>query len=131
MKFYVASGLQNKEIVRMVSVKLKQHGWHHTYDWTLNERVDSLEELHRIGTLEQQAVDEADVVVVLFPGGKGTHIELGMAIALKKKIFLYDSSGEVMNAPTTCTFYHLPEITICTGSIDDLIAIVLNKHTFK
>ena len=126
MKFYVASGLQNKEAVRMVSVKLMQLGWHHTYDWTLNERADSLEELQRIGMLEQQAVEEADVVVVLLPGGKGTHIELGMAIAMKKKIFLYDTSGEVMNAPTTCTFYQLPEITICTGSINDLITIVLN-----
>ncbi|WP_075619372.1 nucleoside 2-deoxyribosyltransferase [Paenisporosarcina indica] len=131
MNFYIASGLQNKEAVRMVSDKLKQIGWHHTYDWTQNERANSLEELQTIGMLEKQAVVAADVVVVLLPGGKGTHIELGMAIAKKKRIFLFDSSGEVMNVPTTSTFYHLPEITICTGSIDELITIVLNENIFK
>lgn len=131
MKFYIGSGLKNKEAVRTVAGKLKQSGWDHTYDWTQNELVSSLEELRTIGMLEKQAVDAADVVVILLPGGKGTHIELGMAIATKKKIFLHDSSGEAMNVPTTSTFYHLPEITICTGSLDELITIVLNKNKFK
>lgn len=131
MKFYIASGLQNKEAVRCMAGKLKQTGWHHTYDWTQNEKANSLEELQKIGMLEKQAVDAADVVVVLLPGGKGTHIELGMAIALKKKIFLYDSIGEAKNVPTTSTFYHLPEVTICTGSLDEFITIVLNENIFK
>ena len=54
MNFYVASSFQNKEVVREVSLLLKQLGWHHTYDWTQNERAISLEALQKIGLLEKQ-----------------------------------------------------------------------------
>ena len=126
MNFYVASGLQNKEAVQKVSERLTQLGWHHMYDWTLNEHVDSIETLQEIGTLEKLAVKASDVVVVMLPGGKGTHIELGMALAWDKRIFLYDPSNEVMNVSTTCTFYHLTEVTICSGSLDVLIKTISN-----
>ena len=126
MNFYVASGLQNKEDVRKVSEQLTLLGWHHTYDWTQNERANSIEKLQEIGTLEKLAVKASDVVVVMLPGGKGTHIELGMALAWDKRIFLYDPSNEVMNVSTTCTFYHLTEVTICSGSLDVLIKTISN-----
>lgn len=126
MNFYIASGLQNREVVRKVSEQLTQLGWHHTYDWTLNERANSIEKLQEIGTYEKLAVKASDVVVVMLPGGKGTHIELGMAIAWDKRIYLYDPSNEVMNVTTTCAFYHLPEVTICSGSLDELITAVSN-----
>jgi nucleoside 2-deoxyribosyltransferase len=121
MKFYVASGFQNKEQVRNVSADLKKNGWHHTYDWTQNKRADNLEDLQQIGILEKEAVAEADIVLVLLPGGKGTHIELGLAIAGNKKIFLYSPDSDALNMETTSTFYHLPEVEICTGTIEALI----------
>lgn len=89
MKFYVTSHFQNKEQVRNVAADLKKVGWHHTYDWTQNKRANTLEDLQQIGILEEEAVAEADVVLVLLPGGKETHIELGLAIAGNKKIFIY------------------------------------------
>lgn len=121
MKFYVASGFQNKEQVRNVSANLKKFGWHHTYDWTQNKRANTLEDLQQIGILEKEAVAEADIVIVLLPGGKGTHIELGLAIAGNKKIFLYSPDADVLNMETTSTFYHLPEVEIGTGTIESLI----------
>ena len=33
-EFYIASGFQNKQIVRSIANELKHAGWHHTYDWT-------------------------------------------------------------------------------------------------
>jgi predicted Rossmann-fold nucleotide-binding protein len=124
MNFYVASSFQNKEVVRAVSLQLKQIGWHHTYDWTQNERAISLEALQEIGLLEKQAIANSDVVVVILPGGKGSHIELGLAIAWQKKIFLYSPNLEAMDLQTTSTFYHLPEVQICKGSIEELIATI-------
>lgn len=129
MKFYVASSFQNKEIVRAVSGKLTMLGWHHTYDWTQNERACSLEVLKRIGTLEKQAVADSDVVIVILPGGKGSHIELGMAIAWQKKTFLYSPNLEAMDMDTTSTFYHLADIQICEGSIEELISTVFSQST--
>jgi len=121
MKFYVASGFQNKEQVRFVAAELIKCGWYHTYDWTQNTRANSVEDLKRIGKLEKDAVAEADLVIVLLPGGKGSHIELGMAIAGGKKIFLFSPDQTVMNMETTSTFYHLPEVELCLGTIEELI----------
>lgn len=129
MKFYVASSFQNKEIVRAVSGKLSMLGWHHTYDWTQSERSCSLEALKRIGTLEKQAVADSDVVIVILPGGKGSHIELGLAIAWQKKTFLYSPNLEAMDMDTTSTFYHLADVQICEGSIEELISTVFSQST--
>ncbi|MDQ0971366.1 nucleoside 2-deoxyribosyltransferase [Neobacillus niacini] len=124
MKFYIASSFKNIEKVRYVSKKLKDKGFIHTYDWTLNENVTTLEELKAIGQKEKNAVIEADFVVVLLPAGKGSHIELGIAIGNGKKIYLYSPNNEVDNIETTSTFYHLPEIEKCFGTIDELVDII-------
>jgi hypothetical protein len=124
MKFYVTSGFQNKEQVRNVAADLKKVGWHHTYDWTQNKRANTLEDLQQIGILEKEAVAEADVVLVLLPGGKETHIELGLAIAGNKKIFIYSQDEDVLNLETTSTFYHLPGVEIFTGPIEAFLGKV-------
>jgi nucleoside 2-deoxyribosyltransferase len=127
MKFYIASSLKNKDEVRYVSEKLKNKGNFHTYDWTKNERALTIEELEVIGLKEKKAVIEADVIIVLLPAGKGSHIELGIAIGLGKKVFLYSRNEEVNNFETTSTFYHLPEVEKCIGTIDKLIELVTSK----
>ncbi len=85
MKFYIASGFQNKHIVHFVSGQLKEAGWHHTYDWTKNERAVNQEQLREIGEAEKNAIKEADVFLLILDGGNGSHTEFGMAIALEKK----------------------------------------------
>jgi hypothetical protein len=131
MKFYIASSLKNKDQVRYVSERLKSKGFIHTYDWTVNENLTTLEELQAIGQKEKDAVIEADFVVVLLPAGKGSHIELGIAMGNGKKIYLYSPNREVDNIETTSTFYHLPEIEKCFGTIDELVdCIGLNEKVF-
>lgn len=124
-KFYIASGLQNKDMVRFVSQHLKEQGFIHTYDWTQNERVETFEELREIGQKEKNAVLESDFLIVLLPGGKGTHIEFGIALGQGKKIYLYAPDNEVDNFEITSTFYHLPEVEKCFGSIEELLEKVL------
>lgn len=126
MKFYIASSFKNIDMVRNVSEKLKNKGYIHIYDWTVNENVTTLEELRVIGEKEKTAVIEADVVVVLLPAGKGSHIELGIAIGNGKKIYLYSPNKEIDNIETTSTFYHLPEIEKCFGTLDELVEIIDN-----
>ncbi|WP_409274601.1 nucleoside 2-deoxyribosyltransferase [Neobacillus sp. SCS-31] len=121
MRFYIAASLNNRDRVRYVSKELKVRGFIQTYDWTVNEKIATLEELREIGQKETNAVMESDFVVVLLPAGKGSHIELGIAIGNRKKIYLYSSDNEVDNLETTSTFYHLPEIQKCFGTLDELI----------
>lgn len=127
MKFYVASSLANKEQVQYVSEKLKKKGYTHTYDWTKNERASTLEELQTIGEAEKKAVLESDFIIVVLPGGKGTHIELGIAIGLDKTIFLYSPDQSIEDYESSCTFYHIEGVQKCFGRIEDLVYQVSNR----
>lgn len=125
-KFYVASSFKNVKSVHYVTSQLVAKGYIHTYDWTKNvnarkTHTSTLEDLIEIGQHEMKAVMESDFIVVLLPGGKGTHIELGMALGHKKKIFLYSQDGAINNLENTSTFYHLPEVEKCYGTLDNLL----------
>ncbi|MOA47924.1 hypothetical protein D3C78_1706040 [compost metagenome] len=63
----------------------------------------------------------ADVIIVMFPAGKGSHVELGIAIGAKKKIYIYSSTHEINDIGTTCTFYHVDEVEQIIGSLEELI----------
>ncbi len=67
----------------------------------------------------------SDFIIVILPAGKGSHIELDIAIGLGKKIFLYSPNKEVNNLEATSTFYHLPEVNKCYGEVEDLIETVI------
>ena len=71
----------------MVRDDLKKCGHDLTYDWTLHGSVKSVskERLREVASLELDGVSEADFVVVLLPGGNGTHLELGFSIAREKE----------------------------------------------
>ncbi|MCA1065791.1 nucleoside 2-deoxyribosyltransferase [Rossellomorea sp. AcN35-11] len=124
MNFYIASGFSNKDRVRYVSEALKMEGHIHTYDWTVNERASTFEDLRYIGQKEKDGIIHSHIVIVLLPGGKGSHVELGMAIALDKRVILYSSDNEVHDFASTTTFYHLPEVEICSGSMEELLELV-------
>lgn len=122
-KFYVASGFNNVSIVRLVSNQLKNRGYIQTYDWTRNERASSFEELEQVGQDERKAVIDADFIIVILPAGKGSHIELGIALGQGKKIYVYSPNDEINNFETTSTFYHLPEVQKCIGTIEELLEL--------
>lgn len=77
---------------------------------------------------EQKGIFDSDVVIILLPGGRGTHIELGMALAWGKKIYLYSANGEEFKIENTVNFYQIPEIIKMTGSIDDAIQKMIKEN---
>jgi nucleoside 2-deoxyribosyltransferase len=129
MKFYIASGLSNKEAVRYVSGRLKDKGYVHTYDWTKNEKPSTLEQLQEIGQHELAGVSEADFLIVLLPGGKGTHIEFGIALGQGQKIYLYSVDEEIINVDTTSSFYQLPEVEKFIGSLEEFVDFLCGDLT--
>jgi len=109
--FYIASGLGNAEQTRMLAARLKAAGWGQTYDWTKHGAVDSKEDLQRVSQLEMKGAMEAELVIVLLPGGRGTHTELGMALASGNQVLINDETGEAFNTgEETCSFYHHPAV---------------------
>ncbi|MED1864555.1 group-specific protein [Fictibacillus nanhaiensis] len=124
MKFYVASGFENIERVKKLGEDLqnKLH-WQLTYDWTVNDRAETKEDLTEIGIKEYKAVMEADVTIVILPGGKGCHTELGIALGNKKIVILHDPEGVLQKLSEAITFYFLPQIIHWNGVVEELPAL--------
>ena len=98
-----------------------------SYDWTLHGSVKSVskERLREVAELELVGVSEADFVIVLLPGGNGTHLELGFALATGKRVFLHSEDSLVFElGPQTNAFYHHPDITCLHCPLADVGAIV-------
>ena len=120
MKFYVGSGMKNCELVNYYAKLLKENGWEQTHDWVKNVSDDiSKDDMIKYASLESQGIVDADVVIMLLPGGRGAHIELGMAMALNKKIFLCSTTKEEFSIENTVAFYELPKITQLVGNADE------------
>lgn len=126
MKFYIGSSFQNCDLVNHYSKILEANGWTHTYNWTRNGKDGlSMEALAGIAQREQTAIGESDVVIILLPAGRGTHIELGMALALRKKVFLCAAGEEAFSIDNTVNFYQLPEIVRLAGTPEENISEIL------
>lgn len=127
MKFYIGSGMKNSELVNYYAKKLEENGWEHTYNWTKNiGGNNSVEDLIKYSKEEQQGIIDADVVIILLKAGRGSHIELGMALALNKKIFLCSSTADEFTLENTVGFYQLPNIVKLVGTKDENIKEIIN-----
>lgn len=85
-KFYIAGSFKYSKLINDLSDILENLSFVRTYDWTVNEKSDSIERLHGIANEELQGVQQANLLVFIFPSGKGTNIEFGIATPLKKNI---------------------------------------------
>lgn len=100
-----------------------ESGWEHTYDWTAHGSIKEtdIETLEDIGQKEADGVKNADIVIVLTPQGRGTHVELGMAIASNKTVYIqYEDEKYFKCDDNTSTFYWLPNVIQFTGNIYEL-----------
>lgn len=125
MNFYIASRLENAEMVKQMANVLKAMGWRHTYDWTEHGSVqnEGEERITEVAENELQGVRDADVVIVLLPGGRGTHAELGAANVLNKKVFVWAETDELFTRET-CTFYWNHNVTRVTGDRFNLLEAI-------
>ena len=120
MKFYIGSGFKNVDRVRDLSNELKKLGWIHTYNWA-EVGSETREELVTYSRLELAAIEDSDIVIIILPAGRGTHIEMGYAMALGKRIVLYTSDEEEFSLDNTVNFYQIPEIEKIVGDKETLI----------
>lgn len=129
MKFYIGSGLKNYESVQAYSKMLEENGWVHTYDWTKHIHKDiTREDLVEVSQAEQKGIADSDVVIILCPAGRGTHMELGMALALHKRIYLCAATNEEFRIENTVGFYELPEITKLAGTPEANLEEILRRE---
>ena len=127
MKYYIATSLARIAAHHVVKDALQILGHEMTYDWTLHGSVKSVskERLREVASIELNAISKADFVVVLLPGGFGTHTELGFAIGRGKKLFLHTEDPSLFElGPQTHVFYHHPNVIRLHCPIADVGATV-------
>jgi len=111
MKIYIATKLEQADTHNRVRDAFVAAGHQITYDWTTHGSVkqEGYERISEVAQAEMQGVKNADVVVMLLPGGRGTHVELGMAAAWGKPIVLVASPRTGLFHPDdrTCAFYYV------------------------
>ena len=132
MKFYIGSGMKNCELVNYYANLLKENGWEQTYDWVKNVSDDiSRDDMIKYASLESQGIVNSDVVIILLPAGRGAHIELGMAMALNKRVILCSTTKEEFSIENTVAFYELPKIAKLIGTAEENIKkIIKSKEEF-
>lgn len=121
MKIYVASGLANIERAAWLNTQLRGQGHDITYDWTIHGPAGHLGAagLGRIAEKEAQGVLAADLLIALLPGARGTHVEIGMALAAGRPVIIWDETRQAFtDMPTTCAFYFHPRVLRVQGPVD-------------
>lgn len=109
MKYYIATSIKRAKEHNLIRDALNEFGHKITYDWTIHGSVKntSLKRLKEVGEDMIDAIKYADFIVVLLPGGKGTHTELGAAISNNKLIFLHTLDPDLIQlGEKTCAFYY-------------------------
>lgn len=127
MKYYIATSLSRTTAHNLVRDALKMLRHEISYDWTVHGSVKlvSKERLREVSIRELKGVSEADFVVVLLPGGNGTHLELGFAIASGKRVFLHSEDPALFElGPQTNAFYHHPDVTCLSCPLADVAALI-------
>lgn len=95
MKFYVATAFDHASAATQMMDALRERGHVITFDWTVYQPLvadgwkPDGEELENIAAEEVEGVRDADALIVLLPGGRGTHAELGVALALRKPVCIF------------------------------------------
>ena len=135
MQIYNASKLENAPQVRAVRDALMKAGHSITYDWTQHGSVvgQGTERLKETAKNEAYGVASADMVVVLLPGGRGTHAELGMCIARNIPVLLVSENPDhFRDRMDTCAFYwnsNITQFAYIGNSLPDKIVELVENFT--
>jgi hypothetical protein len=125
MRVYIATRLERAADHQRLAALLRAAGHEITYDWTVHGSVQSEgpERIRDVAVAEARGVQEADCVIVLLPGGRGTHTELGMALAFGRPCIVAaeHAHGFFGDDGRTCAFYHHPLVRRVEGGVADVM----------
>lgn len=123
MNYYIATSTERIFVHNQVRDDLKKLGLEITYDWTTNGNIRSTSKkcLQEAAFQMHRGILKSDFVLVLLPGGKGTHTEIGLSIASSKRVFLHSEDPMAFElGPQICAFYHHPDAVRFVCPIDQV-----------
>jgi len=121
-RFYVATRKDRSAQANALSEILRAEGWERTFAWTELDAAKP-EEFAATAVAEVEAVRLADVLIVLLPGGYGTHVEIGAALALGKPVILHAPDRNTLETPYPCVFHYHPGVKLLISEVLDMGAI--------
>lgn len=136
MKYYIATRIARANEHNYVRNHLAKFGWELTYDWTEHGSVKNTNTrtLSDVAKKEVDGILEAQVVLVLLPGGFGTHTELGLAIAANKITIVHSIDKKLFEAnDSTCAFYHHERVHQLVCPLENIANLIATpaKELFK
>ena len=122
-RFYLSTRKDRIAEAAALLEALKRHGWEQTFDWADQNR-EGPREYADIALAELAGVREADVLIVLLPGGYGTHVEIGAALALGKPVILHAPDHKTLETPYACVFHYHPGVKLLISEFLDVAAVL-------
>jgi nucleoside 2-deoxyribosyltransferase len=120
-RFYLATRVNLSARAAPLLEALKAQGWVRTFAWTGETDPNRYTET---ALKELEGVREADVVIALLPAGRGTHVEIGAALALGKRVIIYAHDREALTKPYPCVFHYHPGVKLVVSEVLDVKAIL-------
>jgi nucleoside 2-deoxyribosyltransferase len=121
--FYLATRKDRSVQADAISEVLRALGWKRTFAWA-NQDAGSPGEHAATAVAEIESVREADVLIVLLPGGYGTHVEIGAALALRKPVILHAPDRKTLETPYPCVFHYHPRVKLLVSEVLDIDALL-------
>lgn len=110
VNFYLASSLKNIDWCRLMIRDLELLGHRCMYNWTTHGQV-TLDKCRETASAELEGIHRADVLVLRLPGRRGSHVELGAALALRKPVVIVAfAEDELLQEGKPCAFYYHPMV---------------------
>src|SRR5437879_13345187 len=122
-RFYVSTRKDRLDQGASLLDALKANGWKQTITWT-DQDPHNPTGYADIAQAELAGVREADVLIVLLPGGFGTHVEIGAALALEKPVILHSPDEKTLEDPYRCPFHYHPSVRLFVSPNPDIDAII-------
>jgi nucleoside 2-deoxyribosyltransferase len=122
-RFYLSTRKYDSARANAVSEALKARGWERTFEWK-PEDGEGADRHGRIAVEELEGVRAADVLVALFPGGFGTHVEIGAALALGKLVVIHSPDQKTLDTPYRCIFHYHPKVKLLVSEVLDVEKIL-------
>jgi nucleoside 2-deoxyribosyltransferase len=122
-RLYLATRKDRGEQTAALLQALMSQGWERTYSWAAGDE-ETVGQYSDIALRELKGVEEADVLIVLLPGGYGTHVEIGAALALGKPVILHAPNRKTLETPYPCPFHYHPNVRLLVSEEIDIAALL-------
>jgi len=126
-RFYLSTQKDRNAEAAPLLEALKAKGWDRTFDWADRE-ASTESEYADLAVAEIAGIRDADVVIVILPGGRGTHVEIGAALAMGKPVIIHAPNRKTLETPYPCAFHYHPSVKVLFSEqldVEGLLACII------